>query len=233
VSRARRKVLLTADLAILTIREGRLCVLLVERAEEPFPGKLALPGGFLRGEESLEDTAARELREETGLTSTGLHLEQVGTYSEPDRDPRESRVITCAFLAIAPRLPMPEAGSDARAAHWLPVNDARNTGLAFDHDRILHDAVEAARDKLQFTTLATAFCEEEFTIGELRAVYEAVWEVELDRPNFHRKVTDADGFVEATGGRRPATSGRPAALYRAGPAKLLAPPMMRPRTSRS
>lgn len=227
--RARLKVTVTADLVILTIRDGRLNVLLVERANDPFAAELALPGGFLRGAESLLDTACRELSEETGLDSATFHLEQVGVYSAPDRDPREPRVITSAYLAIAPGLPLPTAGSDARSARWMPVAEAQRTGLAFDHDEILRDAVELARVKLQFTTIATAFCDEEFTIGDLRAVYEVVWGVELDKPNFHRKVTDADGFIVPTGGKRPTVNGRPAALYRSGPADVLTPPMMRPR----
>lgn len=222
-------VTVTADLVILTIRDGSLSVLLVERANEPFAGRLALPGGFLRGSESLDQTAARELAEETGLDPASLYLEQVGVYSAPDRDPRDPRVVTCAYLAIAPDLPLPVAGSDARAARWASVEQARRAGLAFDHDEILGDAVELARDRLQFTTIAAAFCGGEFTISELRAVYEAVWGATLDKPNFHRKVTDADGFVVPTGGKRAVANGRPAALYRAGPATALAPPMMRPR----
>jgi len=206
-----------------------LSVLLVERANEPFAGRLALPGGFLRGRESLDETAARELVEETGMNATSLRLQQVGVYSAPDRDPRDPRVVTCAYLAIAPNLPLPVAGSDARAAHWMPVAEAAETGLAFDHDTILSDAVELARDQLQFTTVATAFCGEEFTIGELRTVYEVVWGVCLDKPNFHRKVRDADGFIVPTGGKRPTANGRPAALYRAGAATSLLPPMMRAR----
>lgn len=227
--RARLKVTITADLVILTIRDGLLNVLLVERANDPFAGELALPGGFLRGGESLLDTAGRELSEETGLDSATFHLEQVGVYSAPDRDPRDPRVITSAYLAIAPDLPLPTAGSDARSARWMPVAAAQRTGLAFDHDEILRDAIELARVKLQFTTVATAFCDAEFTIGDLRAVYEVVWGVELDKPNFHRKVTDADGFIVPTGGKRPTVNGRPAALYRSGPADVLTPPMMRPR----
>ncbi|PSL53370.1 8-oxo-dGTP diphosphatase [Saccharothrix carnea] len=227
--RARQKVTVTADLVILTIRADRLNVLLVERANEPFAGKPALPGGFLRGRESLDETAARELAEETGMDAARLHLEQIGVYSDPDRDPRDPRVITCAYLAIAPDLPLPTAGSDARAARWVPVAEAERVRLAFDHGDILRDGVELARDKLQFTTVATAFCGDEFTIGDLRAVYEAVWGVALDKPNFHRKVTDADGFVVATGGKRPTAGGRPAALYRAGGATVLSPPMMRSR----
>ncbi|MFD9741538.1 NUDIX domain-containing protein [Umezawaea sp. NPDC059074] len=229
--RARQKVTVTADLVILTIRDGELSVLLVERANDPFAGELALPGGFLRGRESLLDTARRELAEETGLDPSTFHLDQVGVYSAPDRDPRDPRVITCAYLAIAPDLPMPTAGSDARAARWSSVADALRTGLAFDHDGILRDAVDLARVEVQFTTVATAFCDAEFTIGDLRAVYEVVWGVELDKPNFHRKVTDAAGFIEPTGGKRPTPNGRPAALYRAGPADSLSPPMMRPRSS--
>jgi 8-oxo-dGTP diphosphatase len=218
----------SADLVILTIRDDRLQVLLVERANDPFAGWSALPGGFLRGAESLDETAARELAEETGLNSSALHLEQMGVYSAPDRDPRDPRVITCAYLAIAPDLPWPHAGSDARRARWLPVAEAERPGLAFDHDVILADAVELAKAKLQFTTVATGFCGPEFTIGDLREVYEVVWGVELDKPNFHRKVTDAHGFIESVGRKRATGSGRPASLYRAGPAWSLTPPMMRP-----
>jgi 8-oxo-dGTP diphosphatase len=233
MSRPRQTVTLTADLVILTIRDGELCVLVIERGTEPFAGRLALPGGFLRGDESLDETAARELAEETGVNAEKLHLEQVGVYSAPDRDPRSPRVVTCAYLAIAPDLPLPSAGSDARAAQWLPVARAQRVGLAFDHDEILCDALELARAQLQFRTIATAFCSEEFTIGELREVYEAVWGVDLDKPNFHRKVREADGFVMPTGGKRPTPNGRPAALYRAGGATAISPPMMRPRSTTS
>ncbi|SHG82847.1 NUDIX hydrolase [Streptoalloteichus hindustanus] len=233
MSRVRQRVTLTADLVILTIRDRQLCVLVVERGNEPFAGRLALPGGFLRGDESLDETAARELSEETGLDAASLHLQQVGVYSAPDRDPRTPRVVTCAYLAIAPNLPLPEAGSDARSAQWLPVVEAQRVGLAFDHDEILRDAVELARDELQFRTLARAFCGAEFTVGDLREVYEVVWGVALDKPNFHRKVTDADGFIEPTGGKRPTPGGRPAALYRSGSATVLTPPMMRPRSART
>ncbi|NUT92478.1 MAG: NUDIX hydrolase [Saccharothrix sp.] len=229
MSRTRQTVTLTADLVILTIRDGVLCVLVVERGNEPFAGRLALPGGFLRGRESLDQTAARELSEETGVSAEKLHLQQVGVYSAPDRDPRSPRVVTCAYLAIAPDLPLPRAGSDARSAQWLPVAQVQSAGLAFDHDEILRDALELARAQLQFRTIATAFCNDEFTIGELRAVYEAVWGVELDKPNFHRKVTEAEGFIVPTGGKRPTPNGRPAALYRAGDAAVISPPMTRPR----
>lgn len=108
----------------------------------------------------------------------------------------------------------------------MPV-DALPGPLAFDHDQILAEAVEAARSRLEFTTVATAFCDEQFTIGDLRHVYEVVWGTPLDPRNFNRKVANTEGFVVATGGKRTPETGRPAALYRAGPARVLNPPLLR------
>lgn len=216
---------LTVDLAILTVREDRLHVLVIERANPPFQGELALPGGFLRADEDLRSAAVRELAEETGLDGDRFHLDQLGAYGRPDRDPR-GPVVTVAYLAIAPDLPLPVAGSDARSARWMPV-DALPGPLAFDHDQILAEAVEAARSRLEFTTVATAFCDEQFTIGDLRHVYEVVWGTPLDPRNFNRKVANTEGFVVATGGKRTPETGRPAALYRAGPARVLNPPLLR------
>jgi 8-oxo-dGTP diphosphatase len=217
---------ITVDLVIITIRGDRLHVLLVERDNEPYRGALALPGGFVRPDEALEDAARRELAEETAIEAGRMHLEQLHTYGAPDRDPR-GRVVTVAYLAIAPSLPVPVAGSDARAARWVPVEEAEH--LAFDHAEILADGLERARSKLEGTTLATAFCADTFTIGELRRVYEVVWGVPLDPRNFNRKVTSTDGFVVATGETRSQDTGRPAALYRRGPATTLHPAIMRER----
>jgi len=173
--------------------------------------------------EDLFAAATRELAEETGI-HTG-HLEQLATYGAPRRDPR-GRVVTVAYLALVPDLPSPAAGSDAAAADWVEV--AAAGPLAFDHARILADGVERARAKLEYTPLAAAFCPPEFTVAQLRDVYEAVWGAPLDPRNFHRKVTATAGFVEppgaSTGGRR----GRPAQLFRRGPAEVLYPPLLRP-----
>ncbi|WP_223884489.1 NUDIX hydrolase [Micromonospora craniellae] len=221
------------DLTILTIRDGQLAVLLIERGKPPFEGQLALPGGFVRSGEDLHDTAVRELSEETGLEGRSLHLEQVRTYATPGRDPR-GPIASVAYLAIAPDLPTPVAGTDAARAHWEPL-DLERLGcgwLAFDHDVILRHALERARAKLEYSPLAAAFCGETFTIGELRAVYEAVWQVRLDPRNFHRKVTGVAGFVVPTGERRYPPTGRPAGLYRRGNATLLYPAMLRPGGSR-
>jgi 8-oxo-dGTP diphosphatase len=224
------KVLLAVDLVILTLRDARLQVLLVERGVEPHLGMMALPGGFLRdAEESIMAAAHRELSEEAGLGSGVPHLEQVSVYGDPGRDPR-GRVVSVAYLAIAPRLPEPEAGTDAADACWTPVEHVLSSRvkLAFDHRRIVADGVERARAKLEHSALATAFCGETFTLSELQQVYEAVWGVRLDPRNFYRKIQGTRGFVVAEGPVRKAETGRPARLYRAGPCKLLYPPMLQP-----
>lgn len=223
---------LTVDLVILTVRDGALQVLLVERGNAPFRGRPALPGGFLRPDEDIRDAAVRELAEETGLNGDALPLRQLRVFGSPDRDPR-GRIVTVPYLAIAPNLPSPIAGSDATTAKWWPVDalDRDGTSLAFDHDDILRLAIAEAGRELEDTTVATAFCGETFTIGELRRIYELVWGQALDPRNFNRKVTKADGFLEPVGTRPSREPGRPAMLYRAGPAKRLYPPMLRPNGS--
>lgn len=220
----------TVDLAVFTVRAGRLRVLLVERGQKPYAGRWALPGGFVLPDESAETAAGRELAEETGLAdAAGLHLEQLRTYSEPDRDPR-MRVVSVAFTALVPDPPAVRGGSDAARAEWLPYGS--QGPLAFDHDRILADAHDRVCAKFEYTGLATAFCPPQFTLGELRQVYETVWGAELDPPNFRRKALGTSGFVEAIPGAARLTGGRgkPAALYRAGPATSLHPPLLRPST---
>ena len=254
-------VAVTVDVVALTIRDGQLSVLLVERGAPPYRGHRALPGGFVR-EETLDQAALRELAEETGLTAglekagrekagkagadeTGrekpgdersraggdldrVHLEQLRTYGNPHRDPR-MRIVSVAYLAFAPSLPDPTAGSDASGAFWVPVDEAKD--LAFDHDEILADGLERARAKLEYTPLATAFTGPEFTIGELRQVYAAVWGEDLHAGNFHRKVLSVPGFVESTGettARGGERGGPKAKLYRAGDARLLHPALLRP-----
>jgi 8-oxo-dGTP diphosphatase len=223
----------TVDLVLLTVRDEQLCALVVRRAIPPFRGQWALPGGFVLPMEDLGAAAARELSEETGIFDLGaVHLEQLCSYGHPRRDPR-GRVVTVAYLALGPDLPDPVAGSDAAAAQWRPVQrlQDKDQSLAFDHDRILADGVERARAKLEYTPLAATFCSAEFTVGELREIYEIVWGVPLDPRNFHRKVTGVDGLLEPTGITTTRQGGRPAMLYRRGPATLLLPPLLRPSAS--
>ncbi|MEU6244424.1 NUDIX domain-containing protein [Streptomyces sp. NPDC047024] len=218
----------TVDLAVLTVRDGALHVLLVERGQEPYAGRWALPGGFLLPDESAETAARRELAEETGLRDLpGLGLEQLRTYSEPGRDPR-MRVVSVAFTALLPDAPEPRGGGDAARARWVPYG--RTEPLAFDHDRILADAHASVGSRLENTLVATAFCPPEFTLAELRQVYESVWGTPLDGPNFRRKVLATPDFVEPVPGAARLTGGRgkPAALYRAGTATALHPPLLRP-----
>jgi 8-oxo-dGTP diphosphatase len=216
------------DLVVFTIRDGSLCALVIRRGIPPFKGAWALPGGFVHNNESLDQASLRELEEETGLKDLPVHLEQLATYGEPRRDPR-GRVISVAYLALAPNLPGPIAGGDAAAARWTTVADLLGDpkGLAFDHHRILSDALERARAKLEYTPLGATFCPAEFTIAELRKVYEVVWDTTIDPRNFHRKVTTTNGFVEPADGRTTRDGGRPAQLYRKGSALTLHPPLIR------
>jgi 8-oxo-dGTP diphosphatase len=229
------RVLLTVDLVILTLRGPGLDVLLVERGVEPFARMMALPGGFLYDEaEPIAAAARRELMEETGLDADALHLEEFGLYGDPGRDPR-GRVVSVAYLAIMPQLPDPVAGTDAAGACWARADDVL-TGrldLAFDHKRIVADAIERARRKLENSALATAFCGPVFTISELQQVYEAVWGIPLDPRNFYRKIQSTRDFVIPADSGRRTSAGRPARLFRAGPGTVLSPPMTRPVDSSS
>ncbi len=221
-------VAVTVDLVVLTIRADRLQALTIRRGEAPYKGEWALPGGFLRPGEDLPEAAARELREETGLPVDGFHLEQLASYGAPDRDPR-MRTVTVAYIALAADLPAPNAGTDAAEARWQSVDELLDTPgkLAFDHPMILRDGVERARAKLEYTPLATAFCLPEFTVSELRRVYEIVWGRALDPRNFHRKVTKTPGFLQETAKATTRDGGRPARLYRAGSIAALHPPLLR------
>jgi 8-oxo-dGTP diphosphatase len=208
----------TVDVVILTMSAGRLQVLLVRRGVAPFKGKWAIPGGFKRPSETLDEAARRELAQETGVDSASL-LTQFGAYGDPGRDPRMN-VVTVAYLAVLREVGEIVAGTDAAEAALIPVSKAVNgeIELAFDHAQIVLDAVERVRADLELTGIATAFVGPTFTLAELRAVYEAVWGVQLDGANFRRSVITEDGWVIPTGRRaRPgAPGGKPAELYRAG-----------------
>jgi 8-oxo-dGTP diphosphatase len=209
----------TVDVVILTMSDNRLHVALVQRGVPPFEGMWAIPGGFKRPTETLDEAAERELAEEAGIDAASL-LTQFGAYGDPGRDPRMN-VVTVAYFAVLPDVPELVAGTDATAADLVPVSDALDgtLELAFDHARIVRDAVERVRVDLERTGIATAFVGPTFTLAELRAVYEAVWGIPLDGANFRRGVLSESGWVVPTGRRaRPGSAGgKPAELYRAGP----------------
>lgn len=223
---------LTVDTALFTLRDGQLSILLVQRADHPYKGAWALPGGFLDldRDADLDDAAYRELAEETGVTldvASGWYLEQLYTYGRMDRDPR-TRVVTTAYYALAPKLADPTAGSDAVAARWWPVADLADLELAFDHSKIITDALERVRSKLEYTSLATRLIAEPFTLSELRRVYEAVWGTTLSKPSFDKRMGRADLVLPVEDASPAPTGGRPAQLYRRGTTELLPPPFPRP-----
>jgi 8-oxo-dGTP diphosphatase len=174
----------TVDIVIFTLREGSLQVLLVKRGVPPFEGQYAIPGGFSRGDESLEEAALRELHEETGVRN--VFLEQLYTFGDPKRDPR-GRVITVAYYALiaSDKLSL-VAGADAAEAQWFPASGV--PPLAFDHKSILDYALERLRNKLEYTTVGFQLLPEKFTLGELQAVYETILGRPLDKRNFRRKL---------------------------------------------
>jgi 8-oxo-dGTP diphosphatase len=208
----------TVDVVILTMSEAVLNVLLVRRGEEPFKAMWAVPGGFKRPDETLSEAARRELSEETAVDVPSL-LTQFGAYGDPGRDPRMN-VVTVAYLAVLRDVGAIAAGTDAAEAALVPVSQIleERVELAFDHLRIVQDAVERVRVELAFSGIATAFVGTTFTMAELRTVYEAIWGVQLDAANFRRSLVAEAGWVIPTGRTaRPGRSGgRPAELYRAG-----------------
>lgn len=226
---------LTTDIVLLTIKDGQLSVLLVERGGHPFKGAWALPGGFVGIDESADDAVYRELAEETGINLERVHVEQIKTYTEPNRDPR-MRVVSTAYLALVPNLPDPVAGDDAAQARFFPVSDilfpedeTERVELAFDHKTILEDGLDRARGKLEYTPLATTFLNEPFTLADLRRVYETVWGRKLHAGNFRRKILSTKNLVESCGEKGVSSfeGGKRAQLYKKGTAEMLQPAMLR------
>jgi len=201
---------ITADIVIFTIRDDELQVLLVRRGIPPFERRWAIPGGFVLPNESLDEAARRELREETGVED--VFLEQLYTFGEPGRDPR-GRVVTVAYYAlVSPDRAPPLAGSDAAEARWWPAARVPRP-LAFDHDEILATALERLRGKLSYTAIGFELLPKKFTLSQLQRVYEAILGEELDKRNFRKRV-DALGVAKPlnetaiVGG-----AGRPAQLF--------------------
>lgn len=220
-------------LVILTVHDQQLDVLLTEvREPGTWPGSAGgrprLPNRPLAGD--LPQAAGNVLHATTGLDPDAVYLDQLGAYTTtPARDDADGHELIVAYLAITPGHLAPDYGEDAAAAGWRPAHPAAAEPgrMADGHHPILTDGLARTAALLERTPLATRFCPEPFTIADLRAVYEAVWNTRLDHRNFHRKISKTEGLVIPTGQKRTDT-GRPAELYHRGPAEQLAPPIQPP-----
>jgi 8-oxo-dGTP diphosphatase len=182
----------TTDCVIFGFGDGELQVLLIERGIEPFKGKWALPGGFVRMHENTDECARRELFEETGVDN--LFVEQLYTFSDVDRDPR-GRVITVSYYALIKLSDVKiQAGDDAQNAQWYAISKVPS--LAFDHDRILRIALNRLRGKIRYQPIGFELLPEKFTMPELQNLYETILEMSLDRRNFRKKMMDTGLLID-------------------------------------
>ena len=202
----------TTDCVIFGFDGERLQVLLIERGIEPYKGKWAFPGGFLKMDETAEEGALRELREETGLERA--YIQQFHTFSDPHRDPRE-RVITIAYYALV-KIQEVHGGDDAASASWFPLSEIPS--LAFDHDYILRMATQRLREEIHFQPVGFELLPEKFTLKELQALYEAILGISFDRRNFAKKMLHLEILTELDETVWP-TPKREAKLYRFNPDK--------------
>ena len=197
----------TTDCVIFGFNGERLQVLLIERGIEPYKGHWAFPGGFLKMDETAEEGAKRELKEETGLADA--YIQQLHTFSNPDRDPRE-RVITIAYYALV-KIQEVKGGDDAASARWFPLDEI--PPLAFDHDYILRMATQRLREQIHFQPIGFELLPEKFTIKELQSLYEAILGINFDRRNFAKKMLHLEILTELDETAWP-TPKREARLYK-------------------
>jgi len=198
------------DIITFSIKDNSLKVLLIKRGIEPFKSKWAIPGGFVRIEENLEEAAKRELEEETGVKE--VYLEQLYTFGDVHRDPR-GRVITVSYFALI-NAEKPEqelkATTDASEAKWFSVKELPE--LAFDHDKILKYAMKRLRWKFEYTTLAFSLLPKKFTLTQLQKLYEIVFDKKFDKRNFRKKIRSLD-LITPTKEIQKDVSNRPPKLY--------------------
>lgn len=193
---------------MFSLVEQDLRVLLIKRDHEPYNGMWAIPGGFIQMDESLEESATRQLHEKTG--ADGVYMEQLYTFGDPQRDPR-MRILTVAYFAIVPADEIEVSRPGTNEIHWFSMTDLPK--LAFDHATILDYALTRLRYKLEYTMVGFRLLPDEFTLSELQSAYETILGEPLDKRNFRRKIQSA-GIIEETGQKRKEGEGRPAMLYR-------------------
>lgn len=205
------------DIALFTIQDEALKVLLVRRDRLPFRGRWSLPGGFVRTDESIDEAALRELQEKTQISN--VYLEQLYTFGERDRDPR-GRVVTVTYYALVNWQQFQLRGRPDISAAWFAVNPAlprkggvkRLPELAFDHRRIIDYALERLRNKINYTTVGFQVLPRQFTLTELQGAYEVILNQRLDKRNFRKKMLQL-GILKGTEDFTANSRQRPARLY--------------------
>lgn len=198
----------TVDVLIFTVREKKLEIILVKRGINPYKGMWALPGGFVEIKEALEDAAKRELIQETGVKD--VYLEQLYTFGDPERDPRE-RVITVSYFALIPseRIKL-KATTDVTDAAWFVVHNLPK--LAFDHKQIIETGVERLKSKIGYSNIVYGLLPNKFRLSELQEVYEVILGQKLDKRNFRKRMLSL-GLLKMTGEKEIEGAHRPAMLY--------------------
>lgn len=200
---------LTADCVVFGLDDNDLKVLLIQRDFDPFAGHWALPGGFVVVGESIEESARRELAEETGLI--GIFLEQLYTFSDPERDPREHVVTVAHYALINLSEHKVTPSTDARNAAWFELSDI--PGLAFDHDRILQTAYERLQGKIRYQPIGFELLPQKFTLRQLQQMYEKILDRQLDKRNFRKKILKM-GILEGLDEIETDVAHRAARLYK-------------------
>ncbi|MBT6574430.1 NUDIX hydrolase [Candidatus Falkowbacteria bacterium] len=210
--------LVASEIVVFSLIKNKLNVLLVKRRFGPGVGKWAIPGGFVREDESLEEAALRELNEETGLSKSN-YLEQLYTFGEVKRDPR-TRVIAVAYMVLVsePEKIKLSASDDAREARWFPITDLPELSFGKSHEEILLYAWQRLKWKFEYTNVAATMMQSEFTLTELQKAYEAVYKDKIDKRNFRKKILSL-AMVEPLD-KVTSEVGRPAQLYKATTKKL-------------
>ncbi|MAW08607.1 MAG: NUDIX hydrolase [Flavobacteriaceae bacterium] len=199
----------------------KLSCLLIKRGVTPYKEKWALPGGFLKRNESAENAFKRELLEESGQSYKQLNSwTEFRSYSNPKRDPRntdEYQIISIAFVGITNKDSLKiKAGSDALEARMFPIQNLKKNDIAFDHLNIINDAKKYLSEKIEKESIALDFLDDEFTLSELRNVYEEIWDTELHPSNFERKVSSFDNFIIRTSNTKLTGNNRPGSLFKKG-----------------
>lgn len=206
----------TADVLLFTVVENELKILLINRNTEPFKGTWALPGGFVKIDESLEDAAMRELKEEGNVDN--VYLEQLFTFGDPRRDPRE-RVITVTYLALSDSKAWDlRSSGDAKEAKLFSIKSLPK--LAFDHRRIVDYGLERLRSKIGYSNIVLGLLPEAFTLTDLQNIYEVILGTKVDKRNFRKKIL-ATGLLLPTGKKSDGKAHRPASYYKFRDRKLV------------